>query len=68
MCCLCPDCSLVQAGAVIQQASSAWTLKLDFSKKCTSFAETVISSIIVGMNIDGTLDTIYSKGIGGEMH
>jgi hypothetical protein len=53
-------CNLVMVEN-IQTFSGAFPYLVDFSKKCTSFVETVISTILVGMKADGSLDDILSK-------
>ena len=58
-----PNCDQFMMGEPLAAISGAWPYNIDFSDKCTSILEYVISDIIVGMKQDGTLDQLYNNAI-----
>ena len=56
------DCNLVQVGPSIQRLDASWSYNVDFSSNCTSYVETVISTILLNMGLNGVLDSLYYQG------
>ena len=57
------NCDQFMRGDPLAAISGAWPYTTDFSNKCTSLLEYVISDIIVGMKQDGTLAKLYKNAI-----
>ncbi len=55
-------CNLVQVETV-QTYAGAFPYLVDFSRRCTSFVETVLSTILIGMRSDGVLDEIIQNNL-----
>lgn len=56
------QCNLVQVETV-QTYVGAFPYLVDFSKHCTSFVETVLSTLLIGMRSDGVLDDIVETNL-----
>ena len=58
-----PNCDQFMLGEPLAAISGAWPYTIDFSNKCTSLLEYVISDILVGMKQDGILGQLYNNAI-----
>jgi len=58
-----PDCDLVMIDKPFRKLGGSWPYHTDYSNKCTSVIDMVLSSLIVDITADGTLDTIWQNSL-----
>lgn len=58
-----PNCDLVMVDKAFRKIHGSWPYKVDYSNKCTSVVEMVLSSIIIDMSADGSLDAIWEDNL-----
>lgn len=54
-------CDLVQAGPAVRNIKGSFPYLVDYSHFCTSIVESVISEILVTLQADGTLESLFSQ-------
>ena len=54
-----PECDLTMVDKPFRKIVGTWPYLVDFSSKCTSIVNSVISALLVDISADGTLDKLW---------